>query len=342
MAETRIADVIVPEVFTEYTLEDSIYRSRLFNSGIMAVNPALTSLLNGGGTTFNLPFWQDVVGTTGDVPIEGTDQTVNAIGAEAQVARRQFRTKAWGSNDLAAVLAGSNPLNAAAERVNQFYAQAYDAIAIAQLNGVIADNVANDSGDLINDISGAAGAASNFTDDAVIDAQALLGENGVVGENAETDYVAILVEPKTYAYMRKLDLIDFVPISDQQRPLPFYMGMRVIVDRNLPVDPTGGGAGVPSYRAYIFKSGAIQWGVGSSEYLPTELDRNPLDGFGVDQLITRRAFAIHPVGFAWTETTVTGGVSPSDANLALAANWNRVFTKENSRFVALEYTLTAS
>jgi hypothetical protein len=63
MAETRIADVIVPEVFTEYTLEDSIYRSRLFNSGIMAVNPALTSLLNGGGTTFNLPFWQDVVGS---------------------------------------------------------------------------------------------------------------------------------------------------------------------------------------------------------------------------------------------------------------------------------------
>ena len=36
----------------------------------------------------------------------------------------------------------------------------------------------------------------------------------------------------------------------------------------------------------------------------------------------------YPEGYNWTETTVAGG-SPSVAEVALAANWERKFQREN-------------
>ena len=331
MAETRISDVIVPEIFTDYTMEPTIYRSRFWRSGVLEQNAGLNNLLDGGGKTFNLPFWQDTAGTSGDVPSETVDTTINNITADKQVARRQNREKAWGQNALSAILAGSEPLESAASRVMDYWAQAYDIISIKSLEGVVADNIANDSGDLVNDISGLTGGNEYFSDDGVIDTQALLGENGTVGSMDSADYTAILVHPKTYAYMRKLDLIDFEPVSEQVRSLGTYMGMTVIVDRNATL-------ATDVYSTYIFKTGALQYGFSSARYEPTEVYRQPGRGFGTDELYTRRVTAIHPVGFAWTDASVAG-TSPTDAELADAANWDRVYKKENSGFVVFKHKL---
>jgi hypothetical protein len=334
MAETRITNIIVPEIFTAAALEPSIYKSRFFRSGIIQENPAISGLLAGGGTTFNLPFWQDTVGTSGDIPSETVATTVNNITEAKQIARRQLREKAWGANDLTAVFAGEDPMGAITAKVSEYWAQAYDIAAFKTITGVFADNIANDSGDLVNDISGGAGSAAVFSDAAVIDAQAKLGENGTVaaGDLNGGGFGAIIVHPATYALMRKQDLIDFVAISGQERPVEMYMGMSVIVDRNAYVNST-------IYDSIIVKRGALEFGQSNAGYLPTELYRNPGTGFGIDSLYTRRVFAIHPAGTAWTENTVTGSISPSDANLALAANWNRVFAAENIKMVMLRHKL---
>ena len=61
-------------------------------------------------------------------------------------------------------------------------------------------------------------------------------------------------------------------------------------------------------------------------------------GFGIDQLITRRVFAIHPVGFAAVEAGFAG-ITPTDAELILAAAWNRVYNAENCPFVVVKHKL---
>lgn len=334
MAETQLTNVIVPSVFTAYNLEPSIYKSRFWNAGVIQGNASLDALLAGGGTTFNLPFWKDTAGGTGDVPSESVAATINNATSGKQVARRQFREKAWGSNMIAGISAGEDIVSMLGAKAGNYWTQAYDQLAIATLKGVVADNIANDSGDLVNDISGGAGAAAIISDSAVIDAQAKLGENGTVGANDINGgaFAAILVHPSTYAVLRKADLIDFVPISGQERPLEFYMGMRVIVDRNAYVN-----SGV--YDSYILKNGVLQFGQTSEGYMPTELFRDPSKGFGIDQIYTRRCFALHPVGWQWTENTVTGGITPSDANLILAANWDRVYNAENSGLVVLRHKI---
>lgn len=332
MAETRLADVIVPEVFTAYSLEPSIYRSRFFRSGAMSENAGISSLLAGGGETYTLPFWKDTAGSSGNIPSETAATTVNSVGTGSQKFRKQLRERAWGANDISSVFAGSDGVDAAASRVADYWAQAIDQIAIRTMEGVIADNIANDSGDLVN----GNGAAALFSDDGVIDTQALLGENGTLtGDDVNGTYTTILVHPDTYALMRKQDVIDFVPISGQTRPLEFYMNMRVIVDRNATVNTV---PATDEYDTYILKSNALSMGMTSSGYIPTEIERVENQGFGIDNLWTRRVLAVHPMGFAWQESSVAG-VSPTDAELQAAANWNRVYEKESCGFVVYRHTL---
>ena len=68
----------------------------------------------------------------------------------------------------------------------------------------------------------------------------------------------------------------------------------------------------------------------------TEIQRNGLGG--ETYLITRRHFVLHPRGIAWQNVTVTPTkpASPSNANLALPANWSRVYDRKNIRLVALD------
>ena len=225
-------------------------------------------------------------------------------------------------------------MDSLAQMVVNYWAQAYEQNAINTLVGMFADNAANDSGDLINDISGSGGAAAIISDGAVIDAQAKLGENGTVGRGDLNNggFAAIVVHPATYALLRHQNAIDVIPVGDQQRPVEVYMGMVVIVTRNA---PEGGG----DYVTYIVKNGALQFGQSTVGYTPTEVDRDATTGFGIDALYTRRVFAVHPMGTAWQEDTVTGDITPSDANLQLSANWDRVFAAENMRAVMIKHKI---
>jgi hypothetical protein len=46
-------------------------------------------------------------------------------------------------------------------------------------------------------------------------------------------------------------------------------------------------------------------------------------------LHSRLDVAIHPLGFAWTGASVAG-VSPTQAELATASNWTRVYSQRKS------------
>ena len=129
MSEGRLTNIIVPSVFDPYTVVPSIYKSKLYNSGAMILDASLTAKLNGGGLTFNAPFWNDVGGTTGDIPQEGTDATVNALTTGQQVMLRQLREKHWGQNDLSKVEAGESAIDALGNMVNAYYANVYDTAA---------------------------------------------------------------------------------------------------------------------------------------------------------------------------------------------------------------------
>ena len=57
---TRIADVVVPEIFTPYVQQLTAEKSRIIQSGAMVMDSELSSSLAGGGLTFNLPSFRDL------------------------------------------------------------------------------------------------------------------------------------------------------------------------------------------------------------------------------------------------------------------------------------------
>ena len=86
------------------------------------------------------------------------------------------------------------------------------------------------------------------------------------------------------------------------------------------------------YSSYLFGSGAVGRGEGAAP-VPTETDRDSLAG--EDVLINRRHYILHPRGIAFQSASVAGS-SPTNAELALSANWDRVYNSKNIRIVELK------
>jgi hypothetical protein len=328
MNEVRLSDVIVPEVFGPYVLERSLNDNRLVQAGIMQTNPQISSYLGGGGKTFNTPFWKDLTGDT-DIPSETVDITINPIATDKSIVRRQFREKAWGSNDLAAALAGSDPFEAIGQRVSGFWARAIENIALYTIRGVFANNISADNSDLIVDIStedgDAATSANKIGAKKTIEAIMKLGD---MFDQIE----AVGVHSVVYQTLLENDLIDFNLDSEGKLTIPSYMGLRLVYSDNMP--KIAGATSGYKYHTYFFKSGALGYGDNSAMITPIETLRNPKRGGGIDELYTRRQFAIAPLGYSWVMGSDTG-ITPTNANLYDSASWDRVYDKKNTGIVAV-------
>lgn len=327
MAETRLADIVVPEVFDPYVSEKSLNLNTFYQSGILVNNPEIYNNLSGGSQTFTIPFWKDLSGSS-EVLSETADMTVNPIATGQMIVRRQLRGKAWGYNDLAAQLSGANPATAIADRVAGYWASEIQKLLIYSIRGIIADNIANDGGDLVVDISTEDGlnatTANKISAAKTIDAVMKQGDHF-------KEIVAIAVHSTVYSTLLKNDLIVYMKDSTGTLLLPYYMGLRVIVDDNLPV--IAGTTSGYKYHSYLFKSGAVGFADNIGKYVASEVERKK-GGIGVENLYTRRQFAFAPAGFSWVKTPDTA-VSPSDADLYAATSWDRVFNAKNTGIIAI-------
>lgn len=316
---TRIADVIIPEIFDPYVVQRTMELSALYQSGILSTGAEFDRLASSSSKTVHMPFWNDLTGDdeslSDTAPL--TPGKITASKDEAVILRRG---RAWGANDLAANLAGSDPMKAIAELVAAYWARRSQTALISTLTGVFA--AASMAGNK-HDISALTGAAAVISANTTIDATQKLGD-------AKDQLTAFAMHSATEAKLAKDDLIEYVQPSDGSPRVPYYLGKRVIVDDGMPVS-----AG--NYTTYLFGAGAIGYGNGNPVgFVPTEVDRDSLAG--EDYIINRKTFVLHPRGVRFTSGTVSG-VAPTNANLALAANWDRVFENKAIRIVQFVHKL---
>lgn len=311
----KIADIIVPEVFNPYVVQRTMELSAIFESGIAQRTAEFDRLASAAARTVQMPFWGDLSGEDEVLTDNGalTPGKIQANKDEAVILRRG---RAWGANDLAANLAGDDPMRAIADLVAAYWARRYQAALIATLQGVFASPSMSD---LVHDISGQTGDAAVISAKTTVDAAQKLGD-------AKTQLTAIVMHSATEAALAKQDLIEYVRPSTGSIDVPTFLGKRVIVDDGCPYDATTG-----TYTTYLFGPGAIAYGEGNPVgFVPTETDRDSLAG--EDYLINRRTFILHPRGVRFTSAQVAG-VSPTNAELALGENWERVYEPKAIRIV---------
>lgn len=318
MANTQIADVIVPAVFVPYMVKRTMELSAFFQSGVAAQSSALLpAVLMKGGDTINMPFWNEA-NDDDDVLSDSSPLTPSAITSGKDLAVIHFRGKAWSANDLAHQLAGDDPLSAIADHVSEYWARKMQKVMIASLNGAFSS--ASMSGNVL-DVSAATDPTLNGK--SILDAAQLLGD-------AKAQIAAIAMHSATETSLAKLDLIDAVRDSNGTFMFNAFMGRRVIIDDGLPVSGD-------TYTSYLFGAGAIGYSEGGV-LKPVEFDRDILAGD--DMIATRRAYIMHPLGVSWQGSAT--GASPTNTELAVGTNWNRVYESKSIRIIQVKHKLAAA
>ena len=332
MPVTQLADVIVPEFFSEYMANNSMVSTALFQSGVLVPNPLMRAQLPMGGDILNVPAWNDLVSPAdpgGVDPNISTDNPTDlstpfSINAVNQQVRKSYLNNSWAAASFAGELAGSDPMLRIAERVAAYWNRTYEYRLVQSLVGVLLSNVANNQSDMVLDISaastsnpvlinGAQYTSPSFCRDAVIDAAGTIGDR-------MSDFRAIAMHSAVYREASKNNEIEFIRDSDNNILFASYAGMAVLQDDSLSM-PTAG-----VYLTVLFGPGAVGFADGEpATGYGLEVFRTPNagNGGGVSTLYSRRNSIIHPLGFSFTGASVAGP-SPASAELANAANWMRI------------------
>ncbi|HEY9659397.1 MAG TPA: major capsid protein, partial [Allocoleopsis sp.] len=305
MAVTRISDIIVPEIFAPYVIQRTADKSALWQSGLIVQNEETNRIANGGGTTANMPFFNDLTGTS-EVLSETTPLSVNPIGASKDICVINHRGKAWGANDLAKAKSGDDPMGAIGELVSTWWARDMQTTLINILKGAFASTTMASEHVLNLSIAdgNAATSANLISSDATINALAKLGD-------ALDAISAIAMHSDIYYALLRQDVIDFEQPSQQGEIIQRYKGRTVIVDDALP--KVAGATSGYVYSTYLFGAGAIGYGEGDPYDAAVETDRDVLQGDSY--LVNRRCFVMHPLGVKWQGTAA--GASPSNAEFAI-------------------------
>jgi hypothetical protein len=340
-------DVIIPEIFTPYLIEATTVRNSFLTSGVVTALDALN--VDQGGDKVTIPNWKADLSGDAERLTDTTSLTPGKITADKQVGVVLHRGRAWESRDLARLAAGSDPMGAIGAKVADYIANQQQNDLIASLKGVF--------GALGSSNSGAAFAALSV--DASGSGETNLGPRQIAAAeailNEDSDKLgAIVMHPLVYADLKERKAIDYVTATDARvtastvvagsldamnafggsvaaaytnnTQIPFYMGMRVIRSKNVPTSGTGS---TTKYACYVMATGAV--GTGQQAALRSEVDRDILaksDAMSVDW-----HNVYHPLGARWV-----GSVNPTNADLATAANWEKVFETENIGIVRITVT----
>lgn len=334
MPITKISDVIVPELFNPYVINKTMELSALYQSGIVVNSPEFDKLASEAARTHNMPFFEDLQGES-EPTLEDIKMTPKKIGSNKDVSTTILRQNMWAATNLSAALAGADPMKAIGDLVAGFWARDMQKELIAMLSGVFgtyapegeeAETVTGMSEHILDLTKMNSAAAKIISASAFIDACQLLGD-------AQSQLSGVAMHSATKSYLKKQNLIETQRDSTDVE-FETYQGRRVTVDDGCPVDSNG------VYTTYLFGNGAIALGNGSPVgHVETEIDRDKQTGGGIDYLINRRAFILHPRGVAYTGKVRENVETPTRKELAMAENWKPVYESKQIRMVVIKHKL---
>lgn len=303
-----LKEYILPEVFNPYVIHRTNELSAFIQSGIIVGNTELDALASAGGKLINMPFWEDLTGDD-EVLVDGGALTPAGIRAEKDVAVLLQRGKAWKSTDLQAALSGDDPMGAIGDLVAAFWARKRQQTVLKELEGVFKNE---------EDMAGNIYKYTTFTKENA--AQEILTAAYKLGD-AQTKITGIVCNS---ADALNIDLQNMA--SNNAQYFSDFTTKDRAAGRSVLVDDS-----IPKGTIYLFGQGAIGLGMGSLPVM-TETDRDSLAG--VDFLVNRQAFLLHPRGIRWTNASVAGD-SPTNEELANASNWERVYDAKDIRIVKM-------
>lgn len=302
--------------------EYSTQNSALYRSGIISRDPDIQNVVTQSSAqskTGTLDFFKDLAGD--DAALSQTDPIVpdKMSGAkDAYVIHR--RGKAWSAHDLAGILSGAGDVvQQAMTLIGDFQVRARQKMLMRTLKGVFAANLANNSGDLVFDMTGLQ--APYLDTYSLLDAAQLLGD-------AKGLLTALVCHSAVELQLNKLGAKSqtYQPADERNGVLARYNGKSIIMDDDLPYNPQ---TGVTEF--YLFAQGAVAEAsaVPTANFPAFERYREELKS--TSGIIARDAYVMHIRGIKYVGSTDAD--SPADATIESAASWSRVYEKKHIRVI---------
>tara|TARA_R110002020_G_scaffold471139_1_gene697632 strand:- start:16 stop:1035 length:1020 start_codon:yes stop_codon:yes gene_type:complete len=326
MATLR-SDIIIPEIFTPYLIEETTKRDAFLASGVVQPMAELNATED-GGDYINVPFYAANLASTFEVLTDSSSLTPGKITADKQRAAVVHRGNAFESRDLAAMAAGSDPMAAIGQKLASYIANERQKDLLSCCAGVFGA-VGDTSGAAFAGLAVDGGSGDTPTElgpRQIVKAKSLLGDQG---EKLST----IVLHPNVYYSLMERRAIDFIyddnGVADTaasqgstanafgQVQVPTFMGLRVIVSSDV---QTAGSGSSTEYASYLFTPGAF--GSGEQMALRTERDRDILAKS--DALSFDLHYVYHPMGTRFAEVP-----NPTPAQLSTVGNWTKVYETNN-------------
>lgn len=245
---------------------------------------------------------------------------VNDFSDYKQRAAWLTRGDAWGIDNLVNVIAKKDPIDELTRQLANVIAKAVQTTAINVLAGIMATALASTHS------TGATFAGSTINYNAVLGAKQLLGD-------AQQSLVAGVANSKIINDAVQLNIAEFAAglVGNEAAmtgKLATLAGMTMFMEDALTIS-------TDIYNTYLGAKGAVGYKFdnwvrrkadGSGEVVTAskvdiEFDRDPYTGGGIDILIFRMKYLVHPFGMQYDDT---GGVNPTDATLATGTSWTKV------------------
>jgi hypothetical protein len=318
MATTQLADIFVADYYGALAPVNSPEKTAVFESGIITKSPELDAIAQNGQGTSEISYWQDLDADEEPNISNDNPDDLGEVGKAEQGsmrARTLYLNKGYGVADLTSELANSEPMQHIRNRFGTYWTRRWQRYLLGAARGVIASNILNDAGDMVVD-AGATISAGAFQDAAFTS-----------GDAADV-FAAIGVHSVVMNQMVKQDLIEYLRDSDGKIILATYLGKPVFMDDSLIYGPG-------RYLSVFFGQGAFGYGEGNPT-VPVELERKASggNGGGAEVLWERKTLILQPAGFSWKGSTNLN-LSPTAAQYAAAANWERVFDRKQVPFAAV-------
>jgi hypothetical protein len=337
---TFLSNLVTRPEFLQYTSEAIFEQSRWIQSGIIQRNAALDA--RAGGTRVRVPFFDPIAPSETQILSNSTWGNGGGylvpqnVTADEQIMTILHRGFAYAADDLSKLGTGSDPLSHVRDQLTAAINKLKTATLSNHLlglfggiagNGVLGPNQVDKS---FAGVPGSMTEANYLTVPNVVAAKAVLGERG-----DEMDSIAM--HSNVAYYLQQTGMLTFSTsalaasgavtwgaggIGVRSTDVPFYAGMRVVIDDQLTYLAGGTATHAVKYPVYLFRSGVVSEGI--QQDLRLAADRNILSM--QDVLAVDYHYGYHVTGTKWAASGDNPTNAATTGNLADVNSWNLVFS----------------
>ena len=337
---TFLSNLVARPEFLEYTAEGIFEQSKWIQSGVVQRNAALDA--RSGGTRVRVPFFDPIAPTEVQILSNNTwgggggYLVPENVTADEQIMTILHRGFAYAADDLSKLGSGADPLahvrNQLTAAINKLKTATLSAQLLGLFGGITGAGVlgANQTDKTLAGVPGSLSESNYLNVGNVVAAKSVLGERG-----DELDSIAM--HSNVAYYLQQVGMLTFSTsalaasgavvwggggVGVRQTEVPFFAGLRVVIDDQLTYLTGGTATHAVKYPVYLFKSGVVSEGI--QQDLRLAADRNILSM--QDVLAVDYHYGYHITGTKWAASGDNPTNAATTGNLAATASWNLVFS----------------